>query len=103
MGCVARGLIQQSRGGGEEWLLGPGPTLQTLHDDARTFEINVAPRQERDFSHPESVVIDQREERAVAETPNRGEECSDFELCEVAGQPLTGPEDAGQRWDEVRK
>jgi hypothetical protein len=48
-------------------------------------------------------VVDQREERPITKIIDRAEEGADFELGEVARQALIGPEDSGQRRDEVRK
>jgi hypothetical protein len=48
-------------------------------------------------------VVDQREQCPIAEIVDRAEEGADFKLREVARQALGGPEDSGQRRDEVRK
>jgi hypothetical protein len=94
---------EEGRRAGEQRLLGPGPALEALDNDPATLEVDVATREQRDLSYPKTVVVDQREECAIAKAPNRGEERSQLELCEIAGQALGRPDDAWQRRDEVRK
>lgn len=94
---------QETGGGREERLLGPGTTLEPLDDDAAALEVHVLTAEQRHLSHSQSVVVDQREERAVAAILDRGEESSEFELRQIAWEALRGPEDSGQRRYEVRK
>ena len=93
---------EQPGRGREERLLGPRPALQALDDYPAPREIHVLAVEKGHLPHAECVVVDQREEGAVAEVLDRREKCPDLELGEVAGQALRWPKDPGQRRDEVR-
>ncbi len=104
-GAAKRGGVapEESSGRREERLLGPRPALQAFDDDPGALEVDVAAGEKPNLSHPQAVVVDQRKERAVAEACDRPKEGAKLDLGEVTGQALAWPEDAGQRWDEVRK
>jgi hypothetical protein len=58
---------------------------------------------ERHLPDPKPVVVDQREQRPIAQVSDRGEERPDFELGQVTGQALIGSENPGQRREKVRE
>src|SRR5438552_6376337 len=70
---------QEPRRGAEQRLLGPCPTLEALDHDPAAIHVDIFPAKECHLSHPQAVVIDQREESAVAEVPDDEEERSKFE------------------------
>lgn len=90
--CVGRSLrgkyaAQERRGGFEEHLLAPSSALRAPDQDPSALKVNVTSREERDLTHPQAVVVDEREEREVARQLDHAEEAPDFFLREVARQP----------------
>ena len=95
--------LQELRGRCEERLLRPRPTLQALDDDPSAVEVDVLPQHQRNFTDPQAIVIDNGEERSVAEILDRTKEGAEFELREIARKTLRWPEESRQRRDEMRK
>jgi len=57
---------EQPGGGAKERLLGPGSTLEALDHDPAAREIDVLAPQQRHLPDPQAVVVDEREQGAVA-------------------------------------
>jgi len=101
-GCVCSSLRHLEVG--SEYVLGRRPkrmfapcaTLQALDDDSAANQIHVATLKEADLPHPEPVVVDQREEGAIARVIHAREERPQLGLREVARQALVGRRDGGQ-------
>ena len=100
---TANVLPEKLRGARKERLHGPGAALEPLDDDSTALEVDILPLKQRDLRDAKAVVINQREERAVAKSLDRTEEGADFELAEVARKAGPWPDEARHRREWIRE
>lgn len=81
----------------EEDLLAPRPAFETPHKQPATAQVDVAATQQQHFPYAQSVVIHEREERAIPRARNDGEEPSGLVLSQVARGLLMRVGKDGQR------
>ena len=61
--------------------------LEAPNDDPFAREVDVTDAQQRDLTHPKTVLVDQREEQLIARLVNGRQESPNLILREVAREP----------------
>lgn len=79
-------LAEEPGGLGEERRLTPGTALGATDQDPLPIEVDVSATEKAHLADPQAVLVDHREQRAVADAPKDAKERLELGLRKVAGR-----------------